>query len=102
MIPYGGVNLQLRFFLPCTLSRGEWSFLRFGPSHLGDSTPVPIVSRLGGGGSLARTGPFGEEINHLYLPEIESFTVCSLAAMSTSLSCLRVLSAVFLILYFVV
>lgn len=48
-IPYGGVNLQLRLFLPCTMSGAEWSFLRFGPYRLGDSTPVAIAGRLGGG-----------------------------------------------------
>jgi len=47
-IPYWGVNLQLRLFLPCTLSRGEWPFLRFDPFRLGDSIPVPIAGRLGG------------------------------------------------------
>jgi len=47
-IPYGGVNLQLLLFLPCTLSRGERSLLRFGPSRLGDSTAVRIAGRLGG------------------------------------------------------
>jgi len=47
-IPYGGVSLQLRLFLLCTLSRGEWSLLRFGTSRLGDTTPVRIAGRLGG------------------------------------------------------
>ena len=89
MIPYGGVNLQPLLCLTCTLSRGEWSFSRFGRFRLEESIPVLIAGRLFEGVPQFRTGRYGQEMILLFLPETESRPVCSLAAVSTSLCCLR-------------